>query len=260
MVNVLIFIFGLIFGSFLNVCIYRMPRDQSIVWPGSACTACKKPIAWYDNIPLLSYAILRGKCRHCSAAISMQYPLVELLGGIACVAAWNQGMDYPYAIMANVILLSLIVITFIDIEHQIIPDEITLSGIVIGLVFSTIYPGWHGVSGHGQGVLYSLLGILTGGGFLLLTAVIAEKLLKKEAMGGGDIKLLGAVGALFGWKGALMTLFAGSMVGSFVAVFLKIFFKQDRIPFGPYLAVGVIITLLWGEKIISWYMARMLQY
>ena len=258
MAQVLIFLFGLIVGSFLNVCIYRIPRKESLMWPGSHCPSCKQNILWHDNIPVLSFLLLKGRCRFCSSGISMRYPGVEILGGVSAVLAWQFLHGIPYVVMGAVMIFAMIIVTFIDFEHQIIPDQISLPGIVIGLVFSTLFPAWHGVAGPASGFLSALAGMLLGGGILYVVGTIAEWILKKEAMGGGDVKLLAAIGAFLGWKGVVFTLFTGSLLGSLAGLFIKYVFHEERIPFGPYLALGAMIALLWGEKIMSWYVASVI--
>src|ERR1035437_2178132 len=196
------FFFGMIVGSFLNVCICRMPKDESIVSPPSHCPHCSYQIRWYDNIPLLSYLLLRGKCRGCGSHISLEYPLVELLNGILTLILFLRfGLTLDFAALF-LLCSALVVITFIDIEHQIIPDEISLPGIVIGFVLSFF------LKGHGW--LDSLLGILLGGGILYLVAFGYHRLTGKEGMGGGDIKLLAMMGAFLGWKAVPFIIFSSS--------------------------------------------------
>jgi leader peptidase (prepilin peptidase) / N-methyltransferase len=243
------FLFGSLVGSFLNVCIFRMPKSESVVFPPSHCTSCDYVIRWYDNIPMLSYAILRGKCRRCGAPISLQYPLVEFINGALTLALFLK--FGPGLIFAILFLLcsALVVITFIDLEHQIIPDSITLPGIVIGFVLSFFIPG--------HSWLNSLLGILAGGGSLLLVAYGYQAIAKKDGMGGGDIKLLAMLGAFFGWKAVLFIIFASSVVGSLLGIGLMLVQKKDStlaIPFGPYLASAAILYIFYGSKIIFWYL------
>ncbi|MBP9732835.1 MAG: prepilin peptidase [Candidatus Omnitrophica bacterium] len=262
MAQALALLFGLLIGSFLNVIIWRMPRGESIAWPASHCPSCKTPIRWHDNIPVLAYLILKGKCRFCPSRIPFRYPVVELLGGIAGWAAFTV-WGGAYAAAAAVIFWALIAVIWIDWEHQIIPDEISLGGIAAGLLFSFFFPVW--VAGNAaepgwRALLMSGAGVLVGGGILYLMALIGEWVFKKEAMGGGDVKLLAAVGAFFGWQGALFALFAGSVAGSFVGLAAKYIWKKDVIPFGPYLALGTFLYMLWGQTILSWYVSRVLQY
>jgi len=244
----LAFIFGTIVGSFLNVCICRMPKDESIVSPPSHCPYCDYQIRWYDNIPLVSYLLLRGKCRGCGSRISLQYPLVELLNGLLTLALFLRFGPTLTFITLFLFCSSLVVITFIDIEHQIIPDEISLPGIVLGFIFSFFLP-W-------QTWLNSLLGILLGGGSLLLVAYGYQWLTGKEGMGGGDIKLLAMMGAFLGWKSIPFIIFASSLVGSVVGVTMMLIQKKDSklaIPFGPYLAFGAILHIFYGRQIVQWY-------
>jgi len=243
------FVFGAVIGSFLNVCICRMPRDESIVSPPSHCPHCSYRIRWYDNIPLLSYLVLRGKCRGCGAHISLQYPLVELINGLLTLALFYRFGPSLTFLSLFLFCSGLVTITFIDIEHQIIPDEISLSGIVIGFAFSFFLP-W-------QGWLNSLSGILLGGGCLLLVAYGYHWLTGREGMGGGDIKLLAMMGAFLGWKAVPFIVFSASLVGSVVGVSLILFQKRDgklAIPFGPYLAAGAVLYIFYGRQIIQWYL------
>jgi leader peptidase (prepilin peptidase)/N-methyltransferase len=244
-----VFIFGMMIGSFLNVCICRMPHDESVISPPSHCPQCSYQIRWYDNVPLLSYLLLQGKCRGCGAHISLQYPLVELLNGILTLFLFLR--FGPTLVFAALFLFcsALVVVTFIDIEHQIIPDEISLTGIVIGFVLSFF------LKGHNW--LNSLLGILLGGGSLLLVAYSYQWLTGKEGMGGGDIKLLAMMGAFLGWKAILFIIFSGSLVGSIVGVSIMLFQKKDSklaIPFGPYLAFGAVLYIFYGQTLIRWYL------
>ena len=242
-------LFGLVVGSFLNVCICRLPEGQSVVSPPSRCPHCSHRIRWYDNIPLLSYLLLRGRCRGCGARISLQYPLVELLNGILTLLLFLRfGPTLTFAALF-LFCSALVVITFIDLEHQIIPDEISLPGIVIGLILSFFLPG--------QSWLNSLLGILLGGGSLLLVAYLYQLLTGKEGMGGGDIKLLAMMGAFLGWKAIPFIIFASSLVGSLVGITIMLLQKKDSklaIPFGPYLAFGAVLYIFYGRALIQWYL------
>lgn len=244
-----VFVFGMVVGSFLNVCICRMPKNESIVSPPSHCPLCSYQIRWYDNIPLLSYLFLRGKCRGCGAHISFQYPLVELLNGILALFLFLR--FGPTLVFAALFLFcsALVVITFIDIEHQIIPDEISLSGIVAGFALSFF------LKGHTW--LNSLLGILLGGGSLLLVAYLYQRLTGKEGMGGGDIKLLAMMGAFLGWKSVPFIIFTSSLAGSLIGISIMLFQKKDSklaIPFGPYLAFGAVLYIFCGKALIRWYL------
>lgn len=239
-------IFGLIFGSFLNVCIYRIPREKSIVWPPSGCPKCNEPIKWYDNIPLLSFLILRGKCRHCKNPISWQYPIVELLTGVLTVlCVWRFGITaWTFAVLAAV--YALIALSVIDLELMIIPDRFSLGLIVLGLAVAWFNPNFSGT--WWQKELASLLGAGVGLFGVLAIALIGTWIFKKDAMGGGDVKLMGGVGALIGWQGVLTTVVMASFFGLVYAVFLMIFKGKkggDAIPFGPFLSLGALINLFY---------------
>jgi len=244
------FIFGLVIGSFLNVCIHRLPSSQSIVHPRSRCPQCGHLIRVYDNIPVLSYLILRGRCRDCGARISLRYPVVELLSGaFAAMAVARFGLGWQ-ALLMYALIAAFLVITFIDLDHRIIPDVITLPGIPIGLAAS-----------FGPGMispLESLVGILAGGGSLFLVAWGYQLVTQREGMGGGDIKLLAMIGAFIGWKGVLLTIFIASLTGTLAGMALIFRRRGDMklaVPFGPFLAVGAIAYLFMGPELMSWYIA-----
>ncbi|MGB2696943.1 MAG: prepilin peptidase [Candidatus Zixiibacteriota bacterium] len=245
-----ILILGLAVGSFLNVCIYRIPEGKSIFFPGSHCPQCSKKIRFYDNIPVLSFILLRGKCRFCGSRISIQYPLVELLTAFLFIAAYLwQGLSLGF--VSTLVLGSLLIIVFfIDIKHRIIPDVITLPGIVIGLGFALISPQIK--------ILDSFLGLLIGGGVLYLLAILGELLFKKESMGGGDIKLAAMLGAFLGWQKLFLIFFLSAFLGSIIgilAIQLSSKVKEHRtIPFGPFLALASFAALFWGERIIKAYL------
>lgn len=238
--------FGLVFGSFLNVCIYRIPRDKSIVWPPSGCPHCGTPIKWYDNIPVLSFIILLGKCRHCKKPISWQYPIIELLTAVLTVlVVWRFGLTvWTFVVIAAV--YSLIILSVIDLELMIIPDRFSLGLMVLGLAFAWCNPNFEGL--WWQKELYSLLGAAVGLFGVLAIAIIGTWIFKKDAMGGGDVKLMGGVGALIGWKGVLTTIVMASFAGLVYAVFLMIFKGKkggDAIPFGPFLSLGALVNLFY---------------
>lgn len=240
------FIFGLLFGSFLNVCIYRIPREKSIVWPPSFCPHCNAPIKWYDNIPVLSYLVLLGKCRHCKKPISIQYPIVELLtAALTWLCVWQFGLSlWTFVMIAAV--YALIVLSVIDLELMIIPDRFSLGLIVWGLLFAWANPNFSGV--WWQKELASLLGASVGLFGVLAIALIGTWMFKKEAMGGGDVKLMGGVGALIGWQGVITTVVFASFFGLVYALFLMLFKGKkggDAIPFGPFLSMGALINLFY---------------
>ncbi|MCG3176237.1 MAG: Type 4 prepilin-like proteins leader peptide-processing enzyme [Candidatus Omnitrophica bacterium] len=244
---------GACVGSFLNVCIVRLPEDRSIVFPASHCVACKKPIRWHDNIPVLSYVLLRGRCRDCRAGISWVYPAVELAGAALFALFYTTFGLTPAGVVYLSMALALLVETVIDMRYQIIPDEITLPGMVIGLIVSTVWPSLHGSEVWWGGALASLAGLLAGGGFLYLAGTLAEKILKKEAMGGGDVKLLAMIGAVIGWQGVLWTVLASSFTGAIAGLTLRWTTGEERIPFGPYLALGAVLYIFFGQSSIRWY-------
>ncbi|MGE4545121.1 MAG: A24 family peptidase [Pedobacter sp.] len=248
--DIFVFIFGAIIGSFLNVCIFRIPKGGSIIKPGSRCPSCGTSIPWYFNIPILSYLLLRGRCASCSVKISIRYPLVEALAGWFFLLIFLRfGLTWSTPVYW-VLVGSLVVISFIDFDHQIIPDVISLPGIPIGFILTFFVAGlsWRD----------SLLGILVGGGSLACVAGIYYLLTRNEGMGMGDIKLLAMLGAFMGWKAILPTIFLGSLIGSLVGVPLMLIKRASgklAIPFGPFLSMGAIIYLLWGGDLISWYLS-----
>ena len=249
MLSLFALILGMLVGSFLNVCICRLPKGESVVSPPSHCPRCDYRIRWYDNIPLVSYLLLWGKCRGCGSHISLQYPLVELLNGLLTLALFLRFGPTLAFLVLFLFCSALVVITFIDLEHQIIPDEISLPGIVIGFICSFFLPNFSWLN--------SLLGILLGGGSLLLVAYGYQWLTGKEGMGGGDIKLLAMMGAFLGWKSILFIIFASSLVGSAIGITIMLVQKKDSklaIPFGPYLAFGAVLYIFFGRQIIHWYL------
>ena len=244
-----VFVLGLSVGSFLNVCIYRLPQELSIVTPRSLCPQCGKPIRAYDNIPLLSYLWLRGKCRNCQAPISWRYPLVEAItGGIALALFFQYGLTLHF-LLIFAFCAAMIVISFIDLDHRIIPDMISLPGIVIGFLLS-FFVSWITVK-------QSAIGMLAGGGSLFLVAWGDEALTKKEGMGGGDVKLLAMIGAWLGWESILFTLFAASLSGSLIGGGVMLLRGEGRhyaIPFGPFLAFSAVAFIFWGSPLMDWYL------
>lgn len=252
-----VFVLGAVVGSFLNVCISRLPDRQSIVKPRSRCPKCENAIAWYDNLPIISFIILRAKCRHCGEPISFQYPIIELLTAALFVLVMHNFTNIPAIVIYMVFTSALVVITFIDLEHYIIPDEISLPGVVIGLLLSLLPDTVTGGQLVTSSVVDSLIGCVVGGGLLYLTALFSLVAFKKEGMGGGDIKLLAMVGAFLGWKMALMTIVVGSVFGAFVGValiLLRLKVRGDYIPFGPYLALGAFLAMMWGDQILAGYL------
>lgn len=240
---------GVVIGSFLNVCIYRLPRGESIVWPGSYCPTCGKPIVFYDNIPILSYLWLAGRCRACRASIPIRYPLVEAANGIGYVAIlWTFGFTWT-ALLYAVLFSALLVVTGTDLSHKIIPNVVTLPGILLGLLgAATVLP---------VGLINALLGIAVGGGILWALAWASPYLFGKEGMGGGDIKLLAMIGAFLGWKPALLTIMIGSLTGSIIGISLIAlrWMKRDEyIPFGPFLVLGALLSMFFSQPLLDWYL------
>jgi leader peptidase (prepilin peptidase)/N-methyltransferase len=238
-------LFGFVIGSFLNVVIARLPMERSLVHPPSACPECGAPIRWYDNIPIVSWLLLRARCRACHHPISWRYPAVELLTGLLfALAAWRAATVLDL-VAAVVFLAALVVISGIDLDHQIIPDVVTLPGIVIGALLSLL--------GSPTSWLDVLLGILVGGGpFVLIILLTAGR-----GMGGGDPKLGAMIGAFLGWKLALLAILIGVWSGGAVAIALLATGRKGRkaaIPFGPFLALGGVISLLWGRPLLAWYL------
>ncbi len=250
LIRVFFFIAGALIGSFLNVCIVRLPLEKSVVRPGSHCVKCNKPIRWYDNIPILSYLILLGKCRDCGAKFSIRYLLIELLTASTFLGLYlYYGLSWillPYLLMFS----GFIVATFVDFEHRIIPDEVSLGGLIVGFIISPFIPQMHSTHSWLWSLGQSALGILVGGGSIYLMGLMGEWIFKKEAMGGGDVKLLAMVGAFLGWKYALLTFFLAPFFGAIVGIIEKIRTKDSTIAYGPYLVLGAIVSLFWGDKII----------
>ncbi len=245
---------GAILGSFANVCIWRMPRDESIVRPPSHCPRCGHRLAWWENVPVLSYLFLRGRCRTCRERISVRYPLVELFTILLSLLVWWwTGDPIDYLLYFCLLFVPLVIVTVIDLEHRIIPDEISLPGIPVGIAVHTIT---HASMGYGWAALDGLLGALVGGGVLFLVAFAYEKLKKQEGLGGGDIKLIAMLGAFLGWRAAILTLFAASLLGSIVGLILVLILRKGMkyaIPFGPFLVAGGMLYFFFGNNFLRWY-------
>ncbi|MBA3012470.1 MAG: prepilin peptidase [Proteobacteria bacterium] len=254
--TLLLFAFGACIGSFLNVCIFRIPEKLSIVFPGSFCPICKKEIPFYCNIPILSYLFLMGRCKHCKSRISFRYPMVELLAGVFTVLLFVKFGLTAQLFFWMCFVYVLIVISLIDLDHQIIPDRISIPGILIFSSSAVFIPEMSAVT--------VLAGIISGGGILYAIAFVYLKFRKKEGMGGGDIKLLAMIGAATGLKGVLFTLFAGSFMGTFAGIAAMVLTRgchgQLKIPFGPYLSLGTILYIFFGEGIIQWYLLTITGY
>ena len=266
----LVFWFGACMGSFLNVCIYRIPREESVIHPRSHCPACGNLIAWYDNIPLASYLALRARCRHCSTRISPRYLIVETLVAILFVLVWLKlgpaGDPRPLG-LAPIHSLSIVIVywlavfgltlgTFVDFEHMIIPDRVSIGGMVSGLLLSALLPALHYQTSYYGGLGASFIGAATGFGMLWGIAILGKLIFRKDAMGFGDVKLMGAIGAYMGWVSVLFTVMISSLLGAVVGLSLVAVGKkemQSRIPYGPYIALAALIWILWGPTIWNAY-------
>ena len=244
------FIAGSIIGSFLNVCVHRLPREESIVRPGSRCPSCKRPIAWRDNIPLISYLALRARCRHCRAPISWRYPAVELSTGLATAAVLHRFGMGPVGFIYLVFVYGLIVSSFVDLEFRIIPDEISLGGMVVGLLASFLVPALHGADSSWLALGRSALGLGVGASLLYLTGLLGDFLFKKESMGLGDVKLLGMAGSVLGWKFVVLTFFLSPMLAVIPGLFVLLSKKSHEIPYGPFLSLSMVASLFFGEELV----------
>ena len=253
-----VFFGGLCVGSFLNVCIWRIPRDESVAWPGSHCPACNHAIAPWDNIPLLSWLILNGKCRHCKVRISPRYFLVELLTGTLFAGLW---LLHGWTVLTPLYIFftsALILGTFVDFDHLILPDRVTIGGMIAGPLLSFAFPALHGQTDRLPALLHSLGGLALGFGILWLVSTVGRLILKREAMGFGDVKLLGAIGACLGWQAVLFTIFFSSLSGTLVGVGLIAAGKkelQSRIPYGPHIALAAVLWMLCGPTCIDLYLS-----
>jgi len=239
--------FGLCIGSFLNVCAYRLPLGGSIVYPASRCTSCGRTLSWFDNVPVISWVVLRGRCRTCGVAVSWQYPLVELItAGLFVLVIL---LTPPGVLMASrLLLVSILIALFgIDLEHQILPNSITLSGIAIGIALSVFAP---------PGLKDSLIGAVLGAGILYGIAYGYFLWRREEGMGMGDVKMLAMIGAFLGWKAVLVTLVLSSFAGAFIGVILLGLHKggmKFALPFGTFLSIGALIAMFAGEPLVTWY-------
>ncbi len=268
--NLLSFLFGLVVGSFLNVCIVRLPAGESIVHPGSHCRHCRAPVAPYDNIPVLSYLLLRGRCRHCRERISLLYPAVELLTGLTfALVYWRFGLTLE-ALKAALLAAALIVLIFTDWRSRVLPDVITLPGLVVGVVFAAVVPLRDGTTAfllraldagaaHPAllSVLDALLGALLGAGLLFGLGELWYRLRHVEGMGLGDVKMMGMLGLFFGVKLTVLTLLLGSLAGTVVGGFYMLLTGKDsqyELPLGSFLGVAGLVALFWGPLLIAGYL------
>jgi leader peptidase (prepilin peptidase)/N-methyltransferase len=251
LLNIFSFVFGAVVGSFLNVCIYRIPAGSSVATPSSHCPRCKSPIRFYDNIPIFSYLVLGGRCRACNEKIPFIYPAVEALTALISLSLFlKYGPSLQYLI-TFLFTSALIVITFIDLEHQIIPDVISLPGIPLFAIAAVLVMDIT--------VVESLIGVLIGGGVLFAIAFGYELITKREGMGGGDIKLLAMIGGFFGWKSLIFILLVSSFVGAIIGISVILFKGQDMkyaLPFGPFLSIAAVAYIFWGTHFLNFLMYR----
>jgi len=275
-IEIITFIFGLCIGSFLNVCIYRLPLSKSIVHPPSTCPNCDTLIRFYDNIPVLSYIWLKGKCRKCKTHISFRYACVEILTGICALCVFLKFGNVDASLINSssqeffelfillkyswtleglvyfIFIATLIVVIYIDIDHRIIPNVITLPGIPIFLFASLVI--------ESVTITDSIIGIIIGGGSLYLVGCTYKLFTGIDGMGGGDVKLLAMLGAIIGWKGVLFTIFASSAIGTIAGLTVMLATKANMklaIPFGPFLSIGAIMYIFFGPALIGWYLGMM---
>jgi len=246
--QLIVSLLGCCIGSFLNVVIYRLPKGFSIVRPASHCPQCRQSIAVYDNIPLLSYLLLRGRCRSCGAGISLRYPLVELATGVLALLLFRRYGWQLQFLVEFLFVCVLLVIFCIDLDTMLIPDVLSLPGIAIGLAASFVTPrlSWP----------ESLLGIVLGGGLFYFIAVAYRRLRGQEGLGGGDVKLLAMIGAFIGWPGVVFTILTASVSGTLVGLVIMLRKREGlatMLPFGPFLALGAVCYLFWGQAFFSWY-------
>ncbi len=248
----IVFVLGLVIGSFLNVCIYRIPKGKSIVSPPSSCPECGERIKWYDNIPLISYVLLKGRCRSCGSKISLRYPLVELLTAtLITLIFWRYGITFE-ALYFSILTAFLIVVSFIDIDTMEVPVKLCYFSMLVGLLLS---PFSHSIT-----FLDSVLGASFGAGVILFVIETYYVITGREGMGYGDANIMAVVGAFLGWKEVLLTLFLASFVGALIGIALMVAKGKDRkfaVPFGPFLSIGAYVSLLFGKEMIAWYLGGM---
>lgn len=249
----IIFLFGCIIGSFLNVCIYRIPENKSIAFPGSHCPKCSTPLKWYDLIPVLSFVFLKGRCRYCGERISPRYPAVELLNGLIYLFlyySFGLGIDYFYY---SIIISILMVIFFIDMDHQIIPNKLILIVFLLDIAYKIIR---YFLLNESINILNYLSGLAIGAILFILIFIFS-----KGGIGGGDIKLIGVLGFILGMPLIFLNMFLSFVLGGIISIFLliiKIKSRKDPIAFGPFLVIGFLISLFWGYEIVYWYLHQIL--
>ena len=259
------FVFGLVVGSFLNVTIYRLPRGESLRAPGSHCPSCGAPIRWYDNIPVVSFLLLRGRCRACKGKISIRYPVVEILTGaiyaflfyrmLVAPGEGHIGVFLVYAVLASMLISA----SFIDMAHQIIPDEITIPGMMVAPLVSLLYPALHEslffAEPHLGALANSVAGMAIGAASIYLTGVLGKWAFKREAMGFGDVKLLGMIGGFLGWKAVSLTFILAPILGSIIGAIVALRTRNRVIPYGPFLSLAALVSMTYGNEVIVWYVS-----
>ncbi len=254
MADFFIILFGLAAGSFLNVCIYRLPRDQSVIHPGSACPSCGQSIPWRDNIPVLSFLILRGRCRHCRVAISLRYTAVEILNALIWYFLWLRSGNVLEFACSALLFSILLAVFFADLETGLIPDELSLGGLAAGFVFAGLLPEHLAAQDWKTSLMAAGIGALAGGGLLYLTGLIGQLLFRKESMGLGDVKLLAMLGAFMGVPGIFFVFLIAPILALPVALFERFVRKQETIPFGPYLALAGAAVYLWERPLQTFFL------
>jgi len=245
--SIFAFLFGTVVGSFLNVAIHRLPQGLSVVAPPSHCPHCKTPIRWFDNLPLLSFIALKGKCRHCGATISSRYFLVELLSGILWLSLWMvYGFSWIFA--AGIIFFSLLLVALVtDRETGLIPDKVTFFGMGAGLLLSALSPGSFGETSWFWGLSSSFLGLLVGGSLILAIGTVGTWVFKKDSMGGGDVKLMAMIGSFLGWQSVILVFFTAPFFALPAALYSRFFKKEETIPYGPFLALAAMVHFFCGR-------------
>jgi len=246
------FILGAVIGSFLNVCIYRIPMEESVIYPSSHCPECGEKIKWYDNIPIISYLILRGKCRNCGKKISVQYPLIELLTGILTAGViWKYGISFV-SLYFLILTYVLVVVSTIDLKTMLVPEKFCYFAMVAGILLSPFIPV--------ISLKDSILGASFGAGIILFIIETYYIFTGKEGMGYGDASIMAIIGAFLGWEKVLLTIFFASLIGSVVGIALMVLKGKNAkfaLPFGPFLSIGAYITILFGNEIIKWYLGKL---
>lgn len=247
MIDIFVFGMGLIVGSFLNVCIHRLPKDESIIRPRSYCPKCGKSIAWFDNVPVLSYLLLRGRCRQCREIISLRYPAVELISALIWYISWRQFGGAPMSWVHIIFLSLLLVMSLTDLETGLIPDEVSFLGMASGLAASFFAPELQGSTVPLTAAWKSLIGMLTGSGLIFVTGLAGDWIFQRESMGGGDVKLMAMAGCFLGWEKSLLVFFTAPLLALPFALYLRLVKKEEVIPYGPFLSLAAAAHFFYGD-------------